>query len=137
MILTDASNRWINTALLFLRLAFAFSIIYYHGWMKITHPEWWEGLGGAMSNIGIDFAPKFWGFMQAFAETVCAALIGIGLLTRPAALILSFGLAIAVITLLNSPEPKDEKDAVKALAMAFFFIIAGAGRYSIDARINR
>jgi putative oxidoreductase len=137
MILTDASNRWNNTALLILRLGFAFIMIFYHGWIKMTHPDWWEGIGGAMTHLGIDFAPKFWGFMQAFAETVCAALIGVGLFTRPAALILSIGLTVGMITHFNSPEEKDEAGIVKALIVAVFFMLAGAGRYSLDARFKK
>jgi len=137
MILTDASNRWNNTALLMLRLGFAFAMIYYHGWMKITHPEWWEGIGGAIGNLGITFAPKFWGFMQAFAETGCSALIAIGLFTRPAALILAFGLFVGTLVHLKTPEPNDEANILKALIVAIFFVIAGAGRYSVDARLRK
>ena len=33
-------------------------------------PERYEELGGAMANIGITFAPMFWGFMAAITELV-------------------------------------------------------------------
>ena len=39
------------------------------GWPKIIGgTEMWNGIGGSMANVGIHFAPTFWGFMAAFAE---------------------------------------------------------------------
>lgn len=137
MILTDATNRWQNTALLWLRVTFGAIMIYYHGWGKLTDPDSWEGLGSNMHLFGIDFAPKFWGFMIAFAESICAGLILIGIFTRPAAFIMMLGMIVAVNVHLNSPEPKDESHAIKVLAVAVFFVLAGAGRYSVDARLGR
>jgi putative oxidoreductase len=134
MLLTDTSHRWINTALLLLRLGFAFTMIYYHGWMKITAPDSWEWLGSNMKYIGIEFAPEFWGFMSAFAEVVCAGLIGIGLLTRPAALILAFDLFMAF--LFEHNEGGHPGNAAEGLAVAVFFMLAGAGKHSVDARFR-
>lgn len=56
-----------------------------HGFPKLTGgPEVWTKLGGAMSAIGIHFAPAFMGFMAAASEFGGGLLLILGLLTRPA-----------------------------------------------------
>jgi putative oxidoreductase len=136
MILTDASNRWTNFALLFLRAAFGAAIIYYHGWGKLTDPGAREWLEAQMPLIGLDFLPELWPWASIFAEVVCAGLLILGLLTRPAALILAVDFLIVVIHH-TTVEGFNESHPIKLLAVAIFFVLAGAGRYSIDARINR
>ena len=58
----------LQVGLLILRIGIGISI-FFHGLPKIMGgPETWTAIGGTMSNLGINFAPTFWGFMAAFAE---------------------------------------------------------------------
>ncbi len=60
----------LQAGLLLLRVGIGVSI-FFHGLPKMTGgPETWTAIGGTMSNLGINFAPAFWGFMAAFAETI-------------------------------------------------------------------
>ena len=78
----------LQAGLLLLRVGIGVSI-FFHGLPKITGgPETWTAIGGTMSNLGINFAPTFWGFMAAFAETIGGILFALGLFFRPAALLL-------------------------------------------------
>ncbi len=69
-----------------------------HGYPKITGgPEWWEQMGMAMKNIGISFAPVFWGFMASISEFGGGFLIVLGLFFRPACLLLFFTMLMATL----------------------------------------
>ena len=86
-----------NFGLLFLRIGIGVMFIM-HGYPKIIGgPDKWEKLGGAMSHIGIDFAPVFWGFMAAFAEFGGGILLLLGLMFQPACLMLAFTMLVATM----------------------------------------
>jgi putative oxidoreductase len=77
-----------------------------HGWGKITRgPELWGKLGGSMSNLGITFAPEFWGFMSAFAEFGGGILLLIGLFSRTAAFFMAFNMLVAATQHLSKLDP--------------------------------
>jgi putative oxidoreductase len=87
-----------DIGLIILRLGIGASMLIFHGYGKITGgTAVWEKLGASMSIIGIDFLPVFWGFMAAFAESVCSALIMLGILFRPSSLLLACTMFIAVV----------------------------------------
>ena len=55
-----------------------------HGYPKLLGgAEMWEKIGGSMGNIGIHFAPTFWGFMASFAEFAGGLCLVVGFLFRP------------------------------------------------------
>ncbi len=67
-----------------------------HGWPKLVGgPETWTGLGQAMGTFGITFAPAFWGFMAAFAETAGGAALLAGVLVRPFCVLLLITMVVA------------------------------------------
>ena len=58
-----------DTGLLIIRVGVGLSFIFLHGGPKFFGgPEVWERIGCGMGNLGIDFAPVFWGFCAAAAE---------------------------------------------------------------------
>ena len=60
----------LNIGWLLLRVGIGISI-FFHGLPKLMGgPETWTAIGSTMSVFGIDFAPQFWGFMAAIAESV-------------------------------------------------------------------
>ena len=100
------SNRAIDrdAGLLILRLGIGASMMLFHGWGKITGgPERWSGLGKHMGQLGIEFAPAFWGFAAAFSEFFGSILIVLGLFFRPAAGLLAFTMLVAMLRHLNLP----------------------------------
>lgn len=130
-----------DLALLVLRLGFGLSMFAFHGWGKITGgPERWERLGGVMALFGLDFAPLFWGLLAALAESVGSALIVLGLFTRPAAVMLAGTMLVAAWRHLSLPAGTDgaglsgASHALEYLVVYAVLLIAGAGKYSLDAK---
>ncbi|MEM1246053.1 MAG: DoxX family protein [Acidobacteriota bacterium] len=130
-----------DLALLVLRLGFGVSMFAFHGWGKISGgPELWERLGGVMALFGISFAPVFWGLLAALAESVGSALIALGLFTRPAAVVLAGTMVVAAWRHLSLPAGADgagfsgASHALEYLVVYAVLILAGAGKYSVDAK---
>ncbi|MEF8816791.1 MAG: DoxX family protein [Salinibacter sp.] len=126
-------SKFRDLGLLLLRATFGLYMAVGHGWGKIVGgPEQWAGLGGTMEIFGLGFAPTFWGLMAALAEFAGALLVALGLLTRPAALLLVINMAVAATAHITgaidgSPET--------ALLYAFVFlslVFVGPGKYSVD-----
>lgn len=125
----------INIGLLVLRIGIGISI-FFHGLPKITGgPETWTAIGGSMSNLGINFAPTFWGFMAAFSETIGGILFALGLFFRPATLLLIGTMVMAMIVHLSQGD--DFMKYGHALDLLIVFVAAlltGPGKYSFDAK---
>ena len=125
----DKLKTYPDLALLLLRVGFGLYMAIGHGWGKITAgPEKWADLGGM---IGLDFAPAFWGFMAAISEFGAALLVALGLLTRPAALLVALTMATAatmhIVTGNGSPE-----SALIYLVAFVAIMLYGPGKYSAD-----
>ena len=76
----------------------------FHGFAKIKGgPELWCEIGGKIGVLGINFLPVFWGFMAGFAEFFCSFLIILGVLFRPAIILLALTMVAAVFVHLNMP----------------------------------
>lgn len=118
------------------------SVFVIHGWQKLD-PSKWEMIGSAASNVGMNFAPAFWGFMAMFSELVGGGLIILGFLYIPATILTAFTMLVAMTF-----DAKGIKDgmaffpAFKVLLAAFmlFFLsvsalLIGPGKFSLDALI--
>lgn len=132
-------TKYSDAGILFLRIGIGFAFIFVHGWGKIFGgPELWGKLGGSMANLGITFAPVFWGFMAAAAEFVGGILILFGLFTRPASAFMAFTMLVAFLQHTSKLDPWNRviyPMEMFAVFMALLFI--GAGKYSIDALISK
>jgi len=132
-------NKYSDAGILFLRIGIGFAFIFVHGWGKIFGgPELWTKLGGSMANLGITFAPTFWGFMAAAAEFGGGILILFGLFTRPASAFMAFTMLVAFMQHTSKLDPWNRAIypmEMFAVFMALLFI--GAGKYSIDALISK
>jgi putative oxidoreductase len=118
-------GRLILRALAGLALAFA------HGIGKVPPSE---GFVGMISGLGL---PGFFAYLSMFAEFFCALLLVLGLVTRPAALFI-LGNMLVVTILGHAGDPFGDRELPFLFgSVAIFFLLAGAGRYSLDALIRR
>ncbi|MCH8247842.1 MAG: DoxX family protein [Bacteroidetes bacterium] len=132
-----SSEKYTDVGLLVLRVGFGVGFIYYHGWDKITGgPERWEGLGGAMSRLGINFLPTFWGFMMSFAESVGALMIAAGFLFRPLCAILAFGMFVAWLGHVVSGRGNPGHPFKNFFVLVGVMLI-GPGKYSVDSWLEK
>lgn len=124
-----------DAGLLVLRIGLGGFFLWAHGWPKLAGGmEKWRALGGAMSHIGIDFWPVFWGFLATLAETLGAFLVAIGLFFKPACLALALTMLIAAITEASAKGAgaRDAAHAIELGVVFFSLMFIGAGKYSVD-----
>jgi putative oxidoreductase len=128
-----------NLGLLVIRLGIGLIMLVAHGYGKLTGgTETWAFVGTGVQSLGIGFAPAFWGFMAAFAEFVCSILIVLGVLFRPAVLMLAFTMLVAVLFHLNLPPDNPNAGWSGAShALAFFVVyiglfLTGPGKYAFS-----
>jgi len=127
----------VDFGLLLIRLGIGVSMAAFHGWAKISGgATLWASVGTGMGNLGVTFAPVMWGFMAGFAEFFCSILLVLGVLFRPAALMLAFTMFIAVLVHLNmAPEsPKagwgGASHAIELLVVYVALFFTGPGRFA-------
>ncbi len=110
-----------------------------HGFPKLTAgPEVWTKLGGALSNIGINFAPSFWGFMAAISEFGGGLLLALGLFTRPACFFLLNTMIVAVIMhISNGDSFVKYSHALEAAILFFSILLIGPGKFSLDEKLSK
>ena len=135
--MSESKDR-LSLGLLVLRIGFGLSMALLHGWGKISGgPERWERVGGAMSNLGIDFFPTFFGFMAGFSEFFGSLLLLLGLFFRPATALLAFTMLVAAVRHLSLPAGAENAGisgaahALEFLVVYLALLITGPGRYSV------
>ena len=128
-----------NFGLLVIRLGVGLSMIVFHGYDKLVGgPDMWAGLGASMGNLGLGFAPVFWGFMAMFAEFIGSILIVLGVLFRPALLMLGFTMFVGVVTHLNMPAESPAagwggaSHAIELLCVYAGLYLTGPGKYAFS-----
>ena len=124
-----------NIGLLLLRV-FTGAAMMTHGIPKLMGgPRTWNGVGSVMTGIGAPGPAVFWGFMAAASEGVAALGLALGLATRLSAALMAFTMVIAAfVAHANDPFSTREK-ALLFLFIGLFYVLKGAGRYSIDRLI--
>lgn len=129
----ESLYKYRDAGLLVFRLGFGLGFLFFHGWGKLVGgPERWEGVGSAMSVLGINFGHTFFGFMAAFSESVGGILIAAGLFYRPICALLAFTMFVATIRHFITGQ------GTPANAFKNFFVLLGLmplgpGKYSLDA----
>lgn len=135
MAILDSLGKYRNTGLLLLRIGIGVMFII-HGFPKLAGgPKGWEGLGGSMKVIGVDFLPVFWGFMAATAETFGGFLLIVGLFYRPACMLLVFTMIIAAMVHFGKCDGLGGASHAIEMGIVFFSLIfIGPGKYSVDKK---
>jgi putative oxidoreductase len=129
--LVNARNT--DIGLLILRICAGLALAFGHGLGKVPPAEGFVNMIG--ENLGLP-APGLMAWLSAIAEFAGGILLALGLLTRPAALLILLNMTTAVL-LAHAGQSFGERE--KALLFAFIalqFLFSGAGRYSLDARIG-
>ncbi len=123
-----------DIGILILRLIIGFSFAFIYGLMKIQGgPELWTMIGGSMANVGITFAPTFWGFMATISEFGGGLLLILGLFTRPVTLFMGFTMIMATIQHLSMKDQwYNVMNPLNMLAVFIALLFLGAGKYSLD-----
>jgi putative oxidoreductase len=101
-------------------------------------PERYQELGRAMGNIGITFAPMFWGAMAAATECVGGLFLMLGLFVRPTSAFLAFTMSMATLQwYLRLGYLSSERAHPLELGFAYLALMfLGAGKYSLDRKFG-
>ena len=122
---------------LFLRLGTGATMIV-HGWIKFAGGEPFLKIVGTnwSAALGIHFEPYFWGIFVALSQVLGGALIAIGLLSRPAALVLTFVMAVGAVMVFEKAGMsfKDWSHPFEAALTCFAIFLMGSGRFGFDNR---
>ena len=125
--------------LLVVRVTFGAYMCVAHGWDKIysngrVGPS--QDMIGGVRQMGFP-APTAFAWAAALAEFLCAALIALGLFTRPAALALGFNMAVAAFVAHAKDGWAAREMALLYFAPCVLLLFTGAGRFSIDRFVRR
>ena len=122
-----------NLGLLILRI-FIGAAMFTHGLAKLQGGV--AGFTQNVANMGIP-AAQLLGPLAVFAESAGAILLAIGLLTRPAAFLLVCTMAVAVFKVHGGQGFSAQKAAWLYLVPSLFFLLKGAGKWSVDALLSK
>lgn len=122
-----------DAGLLVLRVFAGLALAFGHGFGKLPPSTGFvEGVG----EMGFPL-PALFAWAAAIAEFAGGLLLATGLLTRPSSLLIFFTMATAAF-IRHAPDPfSDKEKALLFLFIALLFLMAGAGRYSLDALLAR
>jgi len=112
----------------------------FHGWGKfmgaidylLRGQEW--GFVIFVDAIGFPL-PTFFALCAALAEFIGCVLLAVGLFTRYAAALVAITMSVAVFHHLRTDMGFEL--AALYLVISLFFVLAGAGRFSVDRWLNR
>lgn len=136
MAIFEGLGRYQNIGILLMRVGLGFMMVM-HGYPKLFGgPEKWERIGGAMSTLGIDFAPVFWGFMASAAEGIGGLFLILGFFFRPTCALLIITMVVAALRhIIGENEGFMGGSSAIELGIAFLgLFIIGPGKYSIDKK---
>jgi putative oxidoreductase len=136
----EPTSRSVDIALLLLRVMVMSSLIYHHGSDKIPDWDLLTHRKVPLDPIGIGVVPSL--VFATFADLICGTLILVGLATRIASLFSAI-CVFAVVFFINHalttpywpvPHEGHAELAWVYMAVCLFTMIAGPGRYSLDAK---
>lgn len=130
----DFLPRSANAGLLVLRLWLGLSMLILHGWTKFTGFS--EMAGKFPDPIGLGSSTSL--ALTVFAEVVCALLVVIGLFTRAAALTQTILMTVAFFIVHKGALSGPGSGELAFIYLAGFvtLLLAGAGRFSLDAKLG-
>jgi len=135
MALLSSLSNFKNTGILLVRIGLGIMFIM-HGYPKLFGgPKLWEGIGGAMGEVGVTFFPMAWGLLAALTETLGGFCFLLGLFFRPIALVMAFNMLIASLHHIGAGEGFNGASHAIEMGIVFLgFVFIGPGKYSVDKR---
>lgn len=126
-----------NIGLVILRLGLGIMFIL-HGYPKMFGgPDTWEQVGTAVQNLGIDFAPMFFGFMAGVAEFFGGIFLLLGLFFTPSIVLLFTVMLVATTQHLSAGDGFALYSHSIELAIVFVSLMfIGPGKYSLDKKLK-
>ena len=126
------NSRSTDLGLLVLRVFTGLALALAHGRGKFPPSE--RFIDG-VARMGFPLPEVFaWG--AAGSELIGGTLLALGLLTRPSAALIAFTMGTAAF-IRHAPDPFSGKEKALLFGLvALLFVLAGAGRYSIDALLR-
>lgn len=122
-----------DLALVILRLFIGLTMAFSHGLGKMPPSE---QLIAGVEGLGFP-APHIFAWLASLAEFVGGLLLAVGLLTRPSAAFVVITMAVAAFGA-HGADPFAKKEmALLYLFSSLFFVLHGAGRWSVDNFISR
>src|SRR5438105_9170298 len=130
----EYTKKYHNWGILLLRIGIGMAFVLVYGYPLISGgTEVWTKLGSAMGNLGINFAPEFWGFMSALTQFGGGILLVFGLLTRPVAFFMGFNMVVAMTQHFTHKDPWNIVILPIMLISVFVsLLLFGGGRFSLD-----
>jgi len=127
-----------NIGLLILRMGLGIMFIL-HGYPKMFGgPEMWTKVGAAMQNLGIDFAPMFFGFMAGVTEFFGGIFLLLGLFFTPSVIFLFIVMLVAATKHISAGDSFTLYSHSIELAIVFFSLLfIGSGKYSLDRKLQQ
>lgn len=121
-----------------IRLVLGLTLVFAHGLPKLMAPDRWEREGQAMANLGITFAPVFWGFMAGATELTAGICFLIGLAVRPASAMVLFIMFVAALqsVVTQGSLAGGRAHPIDFAAGALALLLLGAGSLSVDHKIG-
>lgn len=126
-------NDRIDAGILVLRAGIGSMFVIVHGYPKVVGGiTLWRGLGGAFNRqIGLNFAPVFWGFLAMLAEFGGGLCLIAGIFFRPACAAILFTMFVAALSIIrggygfnSASQPIELGIAVAAL------LLTGPGKFT-------
>lgn len=126
------NTKYDDLALTMLRVFIGATMAFSHGLGKLPPSEM---LVGGVASLGFPM-PEFFAWCAGLAEFAGGILLMLGLLTRPAAAFVVFTMVVAAFGV-HAADPFAKKEmALLYLFASLFFVIHGAGRWSIDHKLT-
>ena len=126
-------HKYNDISLLIMRALPSYYMFINHGWGKITNPAKWDRYGTFFTKYFggfLDFTNIPLGFMAAFAESICAIMVLIGLFTQPAAFLVAFTMLVAAMHHITGTGSPESAWIFFSIFIAIF--LSGPGKYSLD-----
>jgi putative oxidoreductase len=126
-------TKFIDLALLVLRLSFGGMMLYGHGWGKFLRligdePIKFRDVFGMGAELSLTLA--------VFSEVVCALLVMVGLFTRWSLLPLIFTMFVAAFIAHGGDGFSEQEKALMYMVAFIGLFLSGPGKYSVDHQAN-
>lgn len=129
---TPLASQAADVGRMLLRVFAGLALAFAHGLGKLPPSE---GFISMVGGLGFPGSP-FFAWMSGLAEFGGGVLLALGLLTRPAALLIVLNMTTAIL-LAHAGDPFGDRERALLFGfIALFFLCAGAGRYALDALIR-